>query len=262
MASPYTEYQSHHLDEDFDSKLHEAMRAVEALGVKDSALPKVDADGWSECPRAEQYYAEKEEIVEKIRRLVLVFYGYMPAIDAEVARIERDYLATGTTRDRLHYEEPRRRLTEAERKSEERRDRVIEQGRQAAAMIKVMENAIAEADKKKWPLGQPKKSPYGHMGAQRDGLDLDATPELSASYGEQDSHIAVSPRDFGRDIEGTGPQENGIGDKQYRGPLACESSDFPHQAETSLPPAPSLRTELDALLGQGGSFPGNNPEGG
>ena len=257
MASPYTEYQSHNLGETFDGKLYEARRAIEKLGVKENALPKVEADGQSECSFAEQCYAQKEEIVGELRRLIAVFRSYVPAIDAEVARIERDYMLTGAARDRLHGAEPRRKLTESERKIREWRDGVIEQGRKATDMIKAMENAIAEADKKKWPLGQPKKSPYGHTGAQRDGLDRGAMLDS-----EQNSNITVSPPDLGWDIEDISQQDDGIGDKQTRYPLACELPGLPYEAETNLPPVPSLRTELDALLGQGGAFSGNDSEGG
>lgn len=165
MASPYTVYETAHLGESFDSKLYEAQRAVEVLHVKCNTLPKVDANGQSECPFAERCYAEKEAAAENVHRLISVFRSYLPAISAEVARIERDYMVTGATRDRLHGAEPTRKLTDAEREIEQWCDGVVEQGHQAAAMIEVMESAVTEADKKKWPLGQPTNSSYGYLGA-------------------------------------------------------------------------------------------------
>ena len=70
--------------------LDSVLRTVEQLEGAVQSLPRVDDMGSSECPFAEDLYAQKEELEAALGQDVAMLHGYLAALQDEVARCEKN----------------------------------------------------------------------------------------------------------------------------------------------------------------------------
>lgn len=123
-------------------------------------LPKVDKDGNSECPFAEELYARKEEAVEQVKSCLRKLYEYANWIEEQLGRCRQNASILSSGKDSLHTERPQITLSEAEQQQLAFCKRLESVAEKIEQTCRELEDAIREASQKEYPTGKPSKYPY------------------------------------------------------------------------------------------------------
>ena len=92
----------------------QADRAIKELQSKASSLPIVEEDGSSECPFAEDLYAQKEEAEDKLRDLLSDLNGQIPLLTDDIARHRRNLKQISADKEKLTTPQPKGSYSSAE----------------------------------------------------------------------------------------------------------------------------------------------------
>jgi DNA repair exonuclease SbcCD ATPase subunit len=147
----------------------------EQLDQSVRALPPVDEDGNSECPAviAEELYARKEELQERLSARLRQLYEDIEAIDAEILRCRSNLTVVGLHEGRIHSPNIRDQYSQEEVRLAARIKR-LEAAREAVEQaIKATQQAIAVAAGHYYPGKRPRKTP-----GPRERPPVDMEPEL------------------------------------------------------------------------------------
>jgi len=140
-----------------EAELASISKEVSDLEAATSSLPYVNEDGESECPFAENSWAKKEELEEKVSGKVNVLAGYLMGFDAErlrrqkeLDRLQEDYKKLNLQETSDHYAEAVLRQKEKIRSLQERKD--------AVTAVLVRARAVLKASKgRKFPGRKPQQ---------------------------------------------------------------------------------------------------------
>ena len=132
-----------------EAKIKELVRAS-------ASLPKVEGDGSSECPFAEQLYAKKAGVHAEVQGLIAQLQQYLLQLNAEIHKCTSQHgLITGNA-SRLHGAEARGHFSQAQLALEERHMRCVELRNRVQRALKIAEATMQAAAAKQFPGGQPR----------------------------------------------------------------------------------------------------------
>ena len=126
-----------------ENQLASISQEIQRLERATSSLPYVNDDGESECPFAENLWAQKEELQEKVSGKLGVLSNHLMQLDAkrlscikELGKIQEDYEKLNIKETSDHYAEAVLRLTDDCRLFEEMKDAVTAVLVRARAVLK------------------------------------------------------------------------------------------------------------------------------
>lgn len=136
-----------------------AQSCINKLQSATKVLPKVDKDGSSECPFAEELYAQKEEAQKEAQECLEKLGEYQLWVENQIRICQNNLSIISSGKAALRTDRPRDRLSEAEdnlsafcKKLEELLGKIEDVFRQLQA-------AIMEASQKQFPGRIPRKNP-------------------------------------------------------------------------------------------------------
>jgi hypothetical protein len=133
--------------------------ALAALDRAVSMLPKVDANGYSECPYAAQIYRQKDEAAAKVGKVLEHVRNLLTTVEKEVARCRKRLAYLEEHVDEIH--DPRTKDGYGSAASEVQRDLAVasEDRRLLKNAIESMERARKHAAKLTHPGSNQQSSP-------------------------------------------------------------------------------------------------------
>ena len=158
-----------------DSLLEHVNEVIEEFRNAMRILPLVDDEGHSDCPFAEDLYAEKARWQEELQFLLGKLHEYQAGSQAEIRRCMRNQAVVEEDQRRLDGEHARDQYDQAD-------DRVLSEYRQnrrarelLTAKIRVVASVLGEARERMFPGRRPRKpTPSFGAGLRPRGVD----PEL------------------------------------------------------------------------------------
>lgn len=156
--------------EDWDAETAPFLGVQATLSKKLSVLPRVEKDGSSECPFAEDLYAAKEEAEEDLVCKLDMARRILPALQKLIERHRNNLEEIGAGASRIEYVENLKEMDQALNHQEHGLFCEKRRLRQLLKHITEMKQLLAESRKKKWPCGQPKKR-------EKFSPSLDVNPE-------------------------------------------------------------------------------------
>jgi len=186
---------------DVDSFISHVKRLLEELWSKVKVCPKVDQEGNSECPFAEDLYAEKEEFTEKVEKESKKLQPYLRVVEQEIERCSNNLDQLSADSSSLNLDEAKERYAVAKRAQESQYNKALQQRKGLTDLISKTEKIVALARAKTFPGRKPQKSfrpPAGALGGWgANGLTTEATAKATASRpssnSEIDSLISLGP---------------------------------------------------------------------
>ena len=184
-----------------DSFMDQLSQLIEGLNSKFRILPKVDDKGQSECPFAEDLYAEKEKAAKEVSKKLKEASRYADLLKQEIARFRRNLSKIGADAGSLNSVQAKEKYASAKKAQEFHIDKNDKRLRKLTDLIAKAEKLLQVALEKKWPLGEPKKS-FHPSQPPVDRKVSTGTPIQGAMQGkpyrpsfktESDSLIAIGP---------------------------------------------------------------------
>ena len=182
--------------EDLDGFLEATRHLMEQLLQVTRSLPSVDENGQSDCPEAEEMYAEKEELQAQLQGHFEQLHRYEAFVEEELKRCEGDLVVLEEHQKRLHTDKPRAHYSQAEVEVAAMCKKLRKMLREIKAMIKAVDEVLAEAVQKRFPGKIPQKWPH---------MDF-APPSANRSQAEKDVDdlIRMGPRPGASSTPGKG----------------------------------------------------------
>jgi hypothetical protein len=178
---------------DIDSYIHYMHGLLDELETKFKILPKVDQEGNSECPFAEDLYAEKEEFLEKVEKESRKIQGYLRLVEQEIARCRGNLGKIRSDARSLHLDEAKEKYDAAKRAQETQYKKAIQQRTALMDLTSRTAKVLALARSKTFPGRKPQKGfrpPAGALGGWRpNGSIKEATDKPPASRPSFESEI-------------------------------------------------------------------------
>ena len=147
---------------------------IEKLKRAMELLPKVADDGDSECPFAEQLYAEKEEALEKANASLKQLDEYRQWVEDEIGKCKNDLTVITAHQEQLHKDQPRRHYSEAEAKVAATLKHLAKVKEEIAELFEQMQESIQQASQKQYPHKIPEKYPYFSASNNSSTCELDS----------------------------------------------------------------------------------------
>jgi hypothetical protein len=141
---------------DVDSFMNYLAKLLETLQSKVDVLPKVDDKGRSECPFAENLYAQKEEAADKVTEELNKASRYMALLEQEIARLRRNLSQIEGDSSSLHLDQAKEKYLTAKQFQEIHIQKNIQRKKRLSDLIARAEKLLQHARKKMWPGGKPK----------------------------------------------------------------------------------------------------------
>jgi len=191
-----------------DSFLAEMNMLLEDLENKIGVLPKVDENGSSECPFAEDLYTAKEEAEEKVREALPTLCAYQSILEDELDRCRTNLERISLDAQSINMSTAKDHYGRAESLQEAQYRRVDLQRAAVAEMIARGNKALAESATKKFPGREPQRRtpssplpermhPRGTASPYRKGFQSHASsfPETRENpiYDELESLFSIGP---------------------------------------------------------------------
>ncbi len=139
--------------------LESTKKCMEDLDRSVHSLPSVDEDGNSECPFAEELYAQKEELQKTLEARLKDLFEMMKAVDAEIQRCRKNLAVVTAHHDSIHGEKVRDKYSDEEFKLAERIKQLTEIREQIQKAIKAVQKALAESKARYYPGTKPDEWP-------------------------------------------------------------------------------------------------------
>ncbi len=125
------------------------------------SLPRVEANGRSECPFAEDLYAQKEELETQVSRAVAMLQGYLSALEKEVERCERNLDQIGRDSTKLNVPAALDAYNTAEQAQRDEYYQAVTD-RDAVVLVLSRANGVLQVSRsRKYPGKIPERDPFG-----------------------------------------------------------------------------------------------------
>jgi len=148
---------------DLGSGLESALREIRSLTEKllqiIHSLPKVEADGSSECPFARELYAKKEKMEQQLIGRLAMLHMYLAAVEKELARCKGNLGVISAHQTMLNRDEPKRMYSEAEIAQAAEYKRYIQKRDDIRETLALVEQALAEGSPHQYPGGADRDEP-------------------------------------------------------------------------------------------------------
>jgi hypothetical protein len=198
-SSSQTEHDNLTLD-DIYSSMRRMATLLHTLETKTNVLPKVDEKGDSECPFAEDLYAQKEEAAEKVREHLEVLRRLLELLAGEQTRLHANLDRVQADAGSLHLESAKEKYLTAQQGLEHNIKKNQENQNKLLDLISKAEEMLALALTKKWPLGKPEErirfssTPSGPVQGFRSEVASSAASPPGPSLGrEVESLLSLGP---------------------------------------------------------------------
>jgi hypothetical protein len=142
---------------DIDSFMKNTEGLLEKLMKKTTELPKVDKDGQSECPFAENLFAEKDEHVETAVRNLKEMRGYLAQMEKLIDRHRRNLDQIRADSGELQQTSLKENYAFAEVSQEFYYKRALQRRKMLHHLITWTERVLTLARAKKFPGKKPQK---------------------------------------------------------------------------------------------------------
>jgi hypothetical protein len=142
---------------DVDSYTSFLEKLLETLQSKINVLPKVDDKGRSECPFAENLYAQKEEATSNVIEELKKASRYLALLEQEISRLRQNLAQIESDTGALHLDQAKEKYITAKRSQEIHIEKNIHRKMRLSDLIARAEKLMQLAHKKKWPGGKPKE---------------------------------------------------------------------------------------------------------
>ena len=143
--------------EDLKSAMEITKRAMESLSQKTRVLPKVDKNGFSECPFAEDLYAEQEKALAHAIACLNNLRGYTPLIEEKINQWRHNLHRLRADGLNIKGAEARQEYRGAMFGATHQYQTAVQEKKELLELISLAGNTIAEARTKKYPGKKPEK---------------------------------------------------------------------------------------------------------
>jgi len=155
---PHSENHTDTKLKDIDALIKNTEDLLEKLMKKTTELPKVDKDGQSECPFAENLFAEKDEHVETAVRNLKEMRGYLAQLEKLIERHHHNLDQIRSDSSALQQNSIKEDYAFAEFSQEFYYKRDLQRRKMLQHLITWTEKVLTLAKAKKFPGKKPKKS--------------------------------------------------------------------------------------------------------
>ena len=143
---------------DLGPKINQVESQIKNLDSKTSILPRVDEDGSSECPFAEDLYAQKEEAEQELINGIRVLEGFLPVLEREIARCRNNLNRIRADASGLNRQEAKNGYSQAENQQKYQYQKFVEDRKNVLFVLKKANLVLEIARSKKYPGRQPRRS--------------------------------------------------------------------------------------------------------
>ena len=143
--------------ERLDSSMQSLRSALDKLKSKTDVLPLVEKDGSSECPFAEDLYADKEEALENAEKCLQGARGYLPLLDREITRCSRNLSTISADKGNLHDENAKDQYQSALEAQKRIYQKKVESKKELLKLLQQAEQLLSKARAKNYPGKKPEK---------------------------------------------------------------------------------------------------------
>lgn len=119
------------------------------------SLPRIEADGTSDCPFADELYARKEKLQQELRSRFGTLHSYREFMRSEIDRCKKNLAVLGARGDMLHGDRARARFSEAEADAAAHYERCIKVRDRIEESIQFVQGVLRAASSKQRPASQP-----------------------------------------------------------------------------------------------------------
>lgn len=134
-----------------ESFLGHVKSCIEGLNSAASQLPKVDEDGHSECPFAEELYKQKEEAQKKVVSCMKKLDEYQRWVKGQIKKCSDNLVVVSANADKLNNDVPKREFTEAEVRLAAIYKKLVRLKVKVKKGIKECQKSIQKAAQKNYP---------------------------------------------------------------------------------------------------------------
>jgi len=159
MAADITKNNKHITIAEVESFLATAKNCIEELLRAARQLPKVDEDGSSECPFAEELYAKKEEAQKKAQECLEQLNEYQDWVEQELTRCQSNLSVVSSGKSALHTDRAIGRLSDAEERLVALCEKLEELLEKIQKIFRHLQESLKEAFSKQFPGRIPRKYP-------------------------------------------------------------------------------------------------------
>ena len=138
----------------------EAEKCMKELESRTSYLPIVEQDGSSECPFAEDLYAQKEEAEDKFRDLLSDLNGQIPLLTDDIVRHRRNLKQISSDKEKLTTPQPKGSYSSAEQQLQSDLHRALRIQSRVGDILKRAKLALEIAESKKFPGRKPQRKGF------------------------------------------------------------------------------------------------------
>ncbi|MBC2714917.1 MAG: hypothetical protein HF978_06370 [Desulfobacteraceae bacterium] len=140
-----------------DSFLDKVERILEELISKANQLPKIDENGFSECPFAEELYAYKEKAARNLEKAIKRLRQYILPVEREIERCRQNLKKISSDRQKLHDDEAKKNYNNAKEAQLSEYNQAIQRRKRLFEIIQKADKELEKAKEKKWPPGDLKE---------------------------------------------------------------------------------------------------------
>ena len=154
MKEPVPRKEPPDLD-DLESEIAAVAADISSLHSAVHSLPAVDDAGRSECPFAEELYAKKEVLQQKVAAHIGRLYDYLGAVEAEIQRLRKNLTVISAHEEMISSDGVRQSFTDAEVNMAALGKRYVQMRERLKETIEDVHRALMDASAKSWPGGMP-----------------------------------------------------------------------------------------------------------
>ena len=114
-------------------------------------LPRVEKDGYSECPSAWEIYIKKENHVAELESYLNHLEHEIIELKRENAELKKHVIVIEEHTEYLTHYSPQKRYDQAQQKLKDKRRAIHDQITRLTLKCQDIRRLLAEANKKKWP---------------------------------------------------------------------------------------------------------------
>ena len=168
-------------------------RRVAHLKTAMTSLPYVTEDGSSECPEAENLYAEKEYLEAQVRSDVQMLNLYMVALGKEIQRCQKNLQRLQADQARLNRQEPSEYYSEAI-EAQQRQLRGAVQDRDAVYIVLAEAKAVLKVSQtRKFPGKEPQWRPISPRTPSGPSKSSSSPSSAGKSSNELEGLLSLGP---------------------------------------------------------------------
>jgi len=188
--------------EDLDEFINHMEALLDKLTSKVNQLPKVDEKGNSECPFAEELYADKEEALTEVSKESKKIEQYLDRVKWEIKRCRKNLDLIRFDRTKITLDEARKQYDAAKEAQQRELNKFIHLKKKLNDLKTGKNMLIKTAQDKRhtWPIGKPKQNDHFNPEAILDAVVAsrsngvqDRLPSRPALNSELNSLLDLGP---------------------------------------------------------------------